>query len=284
MSKKILITGSRGFIGSALTEFLRNKGYQVIGTHRSAQKGNSDEILLEPYKKIELSKHEDIEGVIHLAGKYLIGGNLEDSAKMFESNVGLTSSILEFVKTRELPIVAAASFFERSNEVKTKLDPYVLAKSHARKILKHETLISDVKVGILFLYDNYSLNLTRGKFLDQVLNAALTSGKLKASSGNQVIDLMHIQDVCVSFEMALEALAKLDTNYLEMQARSHKVHTLREVASMIEEKKGRKIVEWGAHPDRSNSIYSLWDSAPDVPNFQSQIKLDSFIKGILDGA
>lgn len=283
MCKKILITGSRGFIGSALKEYLRNKGYQVVGTHRGSQKGDSDEILLEPYKRIELGKHEDIEGVMHLAGKYLIDGNLEDTAKMFESNVGLTTSILELVKARDLPIVAAASFFERSNEIKTKLDPYVLAKSHARKILKHETLISDTKVGILFLYDNYSKNLTRGKFLDQVLNVAMTNGKLKASSGNQVIDLMHIQEVCQSFEMAFEVLVTSDKNYLEMQARTHKVHTLRELASMIEDKKGRRIVEWGVLPDRSNSIYSLWDSASDIPNFQSRIALDSFIKEVLDG-
>jgi nucleoside-diphosphate-sugar epimerase len=283
MTKKILITGSRGFIGSALTEHLRQKGYQVIGTHRGTQKGKPDEILLEPFKKIELAKHEDVEGVIHLAGKYLIGGNLEDTAKMYESNIGLTSSLLELVKVHNLPIVAAGTFFERSNEVKTKLDSYVLAKSNARKILKRETLISDAKVAILFLYDNYSSNLSRGKFLDQVLKAAMSGERIKASSGNQVIDLMHILDVCESFELALEALVENDTNYLEMQARSHKVLTLREVAELIENRIGRQIVEWGAVADRDNSIFSLWDSAQDVPNFQSKIELGDFVKESLDG-
>jgi nucleoside-diphosphate-sugar epimerase len=283
MTKKILVTGSRGFIGIALTEYLRKKGYQVIGTHRPSQKGRADEILLEPFKKIELAKHDDVEGVIHLAGKYLIGGNLEDTAKMYESNIGLTSSVLELVKVHKMPIVAAGTFFEKSNEIKTKLDSYVLTKSNARKILKHETLISNTKVGILFLYDNYSTNLTRGKFLDQVLKASMTGERIKASSGNQVIDLMHILDVCESFEMALEALVKNDTNYLEMQARSYRVLTLREVASLVENRIGREIVDWGVVPDRSNSIFSLWDSAPDVPNFQSKIKLEVFIKETLDG-
>lgn len=283
MIKKILITGSRGFIGSALTDHLRKKGYLVIGTHRPSQKPNPDEILLEPFKKIELAKHGDVEGVIHLAGKYLIGGNLEDTAQMFESNVGLTFSTLELVKTHKLPIVAAGSFFERSNDIATKLDSYVIAKSNARKVLKHETLISTTKVGILFLYDNYSKNLTRGKFLDQVLDAGMNGRTMKASSGKQVIDLMHILDVCRSFEMALEVLQKSDTNYLEMQARSHKVHTLKEVALMVEKRVGHEIVEWGAAPDRSNSIFSLWDSAPDIPNFQSRIKLDEFIRETLDG-
>ena len=283
MPKKILVTGSRGFIGNALTEHLKNKGYEVIGTHRSSQKGKTHEILFEPFKKVELSKDEHLEGVIHLAGKYLIGGNLEDTGTMFESNVGLTSSILELAKEHDVPIIAAGSFFERSSEIRTKLDPYVLAKSYSRKILKHEALISNTKIGILFLYDNYSNNLTRGKFLDLVLRAAIKGGDIKASSGNQVIDLMHISDVCESFEIALSTLKKLDSNYIEMQARSHKVHTLREVAAMIEKGIGREIVQWGALRDRENSIFTLWDSAQDVPNFQSKIELGDFIKETING-
>lgn len=283
MTKKVLVTGSRGFIGSELTRHLQKKGYYVIGTHRISQDGTQDEILLRPFEKINLEKHGDISAVIHLAGKYSTSKSLEDTAKMFESNVGLTASVLELVKARGIPIVATGSYFEKSRELNSSLDPYVLAKSSARKMLKHETFQSDLKVGIVFLYDNYSNNLNRGKFLDQVLKAAVTGGRMSGSSGYQVIDLMHIFDVCEALEKALRTLDKVNTNYIEMQARSHKVHTLRQVAALIENRIGREIVEWGIQPDRSNSIFSLWDSAPDIPNFQYSVELEDFLRETLDG-
>jgi CDP-paratose synthetase len=283
MTKKVLLTGSRGFIGSVLKAHLQKKGYQVIGTHRISQVSAPDEILLRPFETIELEKHGNISAVIHLAGKYSTSGSLEDTAKMFESNVGLTASVLELVKAKGIPILAAGSFFEKSKELDLNLSPYVLAKSSARKILKYETLQSDIKVGIVFLYDNYSNNLGRGKFLDQVIKAAITGGKISGSSGHQVIDLMHIFDVCEALERALWTLENGELNYIEMQARSHKSHTLRQAAALIEDRVGREIVEWGVLPDRCNSIFSLWNSAPDVPNFQPKVELEDFLRETLDG-
>jgi nucleoside-diphosphate-sugar epimerase len=181
-----------------------------------------------------------------------------------------------------VPIIAAGSFFEKSSESEILLDPYVLAKSHARRILEREASISDARVGIVFLYDNYSENLGRGKFVDQVLVAAMSKKILSASSGNQVLDLTHLSDICESLEIALLNLGHENSNYVEYQARSHKTRTLKQIVEQVENIVGRKIVNWGALADRRNSIYELWDSAMDVPNYKTTVEFETFIMEVLD--
>jgi CDP-paratose synthetase len=282
MIKKILITGSRGFIGSALKFELQKKGYEVVGTHRSSQTGKSDEVLFEPFKQIELGNHANIEGIIHLAGEYLINTGLGEAERVNASIIGLTTSVAELAGKIRVPIIAAGSFFEKSSEPEILLDTYVLAKTQARRILEREALISEARVGIVFLYDNYSKNLGRGKFVDLVLEAAISRKILRASSGNQVLDLTHLSDICESLELALLYLNREKSNYVEFQARSYKTRTLRQIVEQVENIVGREIVYWGALADRKNSVYELWDSAIDVPNYKTTIEFETFIKEVLN--
>jgi nucleoside-diphosphate-sugar epimerase len=158
----------------------------------------------------------------------------------------------------------------------------VLAKTQARHLLEREALIFDARVGIVFLYDNYSQNLSRGKFVDQVIDAAITGKILSASSGNQVLDLTHLTDVCESLEMALHDLDRGYSNYVEYQTRSHTSRTLKEIADYVENIIGRPVINWGSLPDRRNSIYEIWNSAPDIPNYKAKIDFEAFALEMLN--
>ena len=280
---KILITGSRGFIGSYLRFELQKKGFEVVGTHRSSQLGKLDEVLLEPFKKIELGSHANIDGIIHLAGEYLINVGLKDAEKVNASIIGLTTSIAALASSLAVPIIAAGSFFEKSSEPEILFHPYVLAKTQARHILERTAQISDARVGIVFLYDNYSKNLERGKFVDQVIAAAMSRKILSASSGNQVLDLTHLSDVCESLELALHYLHSGDSNYIEFQTRSYKSRTLKEIGERVESIVGREVVNWGALDDRKNSVYELWTSGTDIPNYKAKVEFESFLSEVLGG-
>ncbi|MBP7075077.1 MAG: TIGR01777 family oxidoreductase [Rhabdochlamydiaceae bacterium] len=70
MSKKILITGASGFIGSALTQKIQESGYDVLKTTRNPQASSPDFIYWNPDRdEISLEALEGLEGVIHLAGE-----------------------------------------------------------------------------------------------------------------------------------------------------------------------------------------------------------------------
>jgi uncharacterized protein len=71
---KIAITGSSGFIGSALARFLARNQHQVFRFVRKPQAGKG-EISWDPAAgKLDSSTLEDVDAVVHLAGESIAGG------------------------------------------------------------------------------------------------------------------------------------------------------------------------------------------------------------------
>jgi len=71
---KILISGSHGFIGSALHAHLRQQGHSLLRLIRLTQVARSDEVFWNPAEQfIEHGKLAGVDAVIHLAGENLYG-------------------------------------------------------------------------------------------------------------------------------------------------------------------------------------------------------------------
>jgi uncharacterized protein (TIGR01777 family) len=71
---KILVSGSHGFIGTALCDYLKSKGHTLLRLIRPNQIAKSDEVFWNPYERfIDQTKLDDLEAVIHLAGENLFG-------------------------------------------------------------------------------------------------------------------------------------------------------------------------------------------------------------------
>lgn len=94
-SKKILITGERGFVGKHLLNRLRREGSEVITL--TDPKGKTVDIR--QWKKIEpISKVKDIDVVYHLAAVTYVPYSWEEPRKTYEVNVLGTLNILELCR------------------------------------------------------------------------------------------------------------------------------------------------------------------------------------------
>jgi len=72
---KILMSGASGFVGSALTGFLRTCGHQVIRLVRDESLVTVDSIFWDPAKGIlDPNAIEGFDAVINLAGESVVGG------------------------------------------------------------------------------------------------------------------------------------------------------------------------------------------------------------------
>lgn len=102
---RILISGSTGLVGSALQEFLRNHGHEVVRLVRSAThrgSGNSQpgpthrNALWDPVAGVLDSGAEDADAVVHLAGASIAGGRWTEARKRLlrESRVGSTRHLV----------------------------------------------------------------------------------------------------------------------------------------------------------------------------------------------
>ena len=95
---KILVTGSTGLVGSALTPQLAREGHTVIRLVRSKKRLAKDEVGWDPAAgTIDAAGLEGCDGVVHLAGESIASGRWtsEKKAKIRDSRVNGTRLLAE---------------------------------------------------------------------------------------------------------------------------------------------------------------------------------------------
>jgi UDP-glucose 4-epimerase len=115
MSKKILVTGGTGFIGSHTTVELQNSGYEVVIVDNlsNSEAGVVDAITQITGKKPAFEqvdctdkaamknvfeKHGPIEAIIHFAASKAVGESVQKPLLYYRNNIGSLINLLELMK------------------------------------------------------------------------------------------------------------------------------------------------------------------------------------------
>lgn len=90
---KILISGSHGFIGSAVHHALSEKGHDLLRLIRLTQIARSDEVFWNPVEGfIDRGKLESTDAIVHLAGENIFGRwNEKKKQAIYDSRVSSTA-------------------------------------------------------------------------------------------------------------------------------------------------------------------------------------------------
>jgi uncharacterized protein (TIGR01777 family) len=95
---KILVSGSHGLVGKALTHSLTTEGHEVLGLVRRARAFGAPEVEWHPtHGQVDVQHLEGFDVVVHLAGESIASGRWTDSKKraIRESRVKGTSLLSE---------------------------------------------------------------------------------------------------------------------------------------------------------------------------------------------
>ena len=94
---KILVTGSRGLIGSALVSQLTSAGHYVVRLVREEPDRERGDLFWDPVSaKIERSKLEKLDAVVHLCGENILGRwSSERKERIYKSRVGSTEFLVQ---------------------------------------------------------------------------------------------------------------------------------------------------------------------------------------------
>lgn len=100
---KILISGSHGFIGSAVHRCLEQRGCQLLRLIRQTQIAHSDEVFWNlPDSYIDHSKLTNLDAVIHLAGENIFGRwNEKKKQAIHDSRVKSTAFLAQTLAAME---------------------------------------------------------------------------------------------------------------------------------------------------------------------------------------
>jgi nucleoside-diphosphate-sugar epimerase len=277
---KILVTGNRGVIGKVLASELEALGHTVIRTTRTIPT-NESEIQLKPWQAIDPELQVDF--IVHVAGKYLVENSLPSQQEVFDASTGLATVISNFAALSKTPLIALGSYFEKSLPELSPWSYYAIAKIASRDLMRLASIAHGIDFTYLYLYDTYSEDLSRGKFIDLLLTKSSSIQSLELSPGKQVQNLTNVKDVVKGIIQILE-LPRSSPNSREFQIRSTCELSLREIAEKVNSHRNVKFnFIWGAKEYRPKEVFKIWDSAPTFPDWIQSGTFEEFLVDYFEG-
>lgn len=214
MSKKILITGASGLVGSHLTEMLLQKGYQVVHVGRTKRVGKIPAFVWDVNTgEFDNQALEGVDAIINLAGAGVADKRWTELRKreILESrikSVALLNKVLSTVPHRVTTFVSASAIgyygFGFGAEVfteETKPGTDFLAtvtnqwEAEVDKIGMLNLRLVKLRIGIV-LSD-------KGGALTEMAKPVRWFVGSPLGNGGQYLSWIHIDDLCAMFEKAV---------------------------------------------------------------------------------
>jgi len=171
----ILLTGHRGFIGTALHRRLK-KNHTVIGL--DLQEG--DDLLTCEFRY-------EFDLVIHLAGLSGVRESINDPAAYWMNNVEASRRLFERYQNSRILYASSSSAAEPD------LNPYAASKYIVEEVAARYPDTLGMR-----LHTVYSNTPRKGMFMDKLLNGTLEY------TTNHHRDFIHINDVVAAIELLIE--------------------------------------------------------------------------------
>ncbi len=209
---KVLVTGSKGFVGKNLVRYLRNRGFEVIGLDISNEWLSIDITDFDALSK-NLS-NLDFDAVIHLAAIANIPESIKDPYRCFKVNVYGTLNILEIASRRNVDrFIYASSANVYGLPLKLPVDeetpfnprtPYDYSKVAAEMLVESYWKTRKLPIVIFRswkLFGEYDVPTTA---IPNFIRACLKNEPIKLyNSGKDTTDPTYIENYCFAVELAL---------------------------------------------------------------------------------
>ena len=247
--KKILLTGSTGFIGSELLKNLSNYNKVYITLRRKNKikliNKNIIKIYFNSYKNLSHKfKKLKIDTVIHCATHYVKSHKFEDIKKFSDSNILFGNIILENLKImRVKKFVNFSTVWENFDGKKDNYyNLYSTYKASFVKIISfYKKKNRDIKFLNLVISDTFGLRDKRKKIVNLLKTNYKRNLITKIVSKNLYINLLNVKDIVNAIELILKRNYKSDT-YILKNKNDFKIYDIIKEIDKYSQKK--LIVKW----------------------------------------
>jgi len=263
--KKILLTGTAGFIGSKVSEMLLEKGYQVIGVDNlndyydirfklwRLDHLKKDNNFL--FYKIDIENYEDLksifqlnqfDAVINLAARAGVRYSLKNPFIYLSTNVGGHLNLLELSKEYHINkfILASTSSlyagqempFRENLPVNTPISPYATSKKAAEAMAYTYHYLYGLDVTILRYFTVYGPGGRPDMAIFRFIRWMMEGVPLKIyGDGSQARDFTYLDDIAEGTVRALKP-----AGYEIINLGNNHPYPLSEAIKLIEKYTGKK--------------------------------------------
>lgn len=290
---KVLITGATGFIGSNLVKALvREKRDVHIITRASSNldplRDVRDFIHVHVYDEsfdslLKIVHDAQPSTVFHLASEFIAQHKSAQVDSLFQNNVVFPSCLAEAMAVcgvkRLINTGTSWQYFDSTTYRPVNL--YAATKQAFEDVIAYYADVYEWRVITLNLFDTYGPNDPRPKLMNLLLQTARNQQELQLSPGNQLIDLVHINDVVTAYLKAESSLNLMSIGHLQYGVSSQAPVQLKELVSTCEDAWGVRLpVSWGARPYRDREVMLPWNTYKKIPEWQPQVPLLNGLKQV----
>lgn len=296
-AKTAIITGATGFVGSHVARRLVADGWDV---HVIVRPESELYLLRDIVEKISLHRHDgSTDGmfqifetagpdiVFHLASLFLAQHKPKDIVPMTQSNITFATQLVEAMTANGVYqlINTGTSWQHYENKDYSPVCLYAATKQAFEAIMKFYTETTPLKVITLKLFDTYGPDDPRSKLFTLLRRVASEQQPLAMSPGEQLIDLVYIDDVVDAFILAAGRLQKGEVRGQEDYAvSSGNPVKLRELVELYARVTGKDLpIEWGGRPYRHREVMVPWNKGVPIPGWEPKIGVEEGIRRIKFG-
>lgn len=262
---KILITGSTGFVGRHLVPQLLQNEHQVLEITRSLIVsrnlfGELTEKYLLSDDQDELRNKIDVfqpDAVIHLASYITSDYDYTSMLEIVNSNILFPCRLMDALQNIKVRIVINTGTFAEYSTDQDSFNPaylYGASKTASRFLLKYYCKLFKFKLVTVVPYTIYGGFYSSKKVIDLIFDSLNSSNPINLSSGYQVLDFVHIEDVVKFYTTLVENNEQVPDDS-DFHIGTGVGHNLREVAELMERITGMNAnIKWGGRPYRKTDI------------------------------
>ena len=241
IKKKILLTGTSGFIGQKYLVDALSKNYTVIDILRYNNINNRKlnkirfkypkkykSIYYSKYNQIKkLLKNQKFECFINFATLYKNDHNFNEIPKFIASNITFPSMILDVIYKNTKKIINFGSMMQHLDGINyLPKNFYASTKSSLEMILKFYNQNNiKLKVYNLKLYESFSRDDKRNKLIPILIKNYSKNVKTLINSKNLELNILHVNDIIQAINIILEKNIK-SGSYCLKQKKNIKIKNL----------------------------------------------------------
>lgn len=280
-SKRIAVTGSSGFLGSAVVKLLHSKNITVIPISRK----NGFDIC----KPDTLKSIEPFDVLIHLAAHTFVPDSYNRTAEFFTININGTLNALELCKKHKAKMIFASSYVygppsylpvDEQHPVNM-WNPYASSKIISEQLCHVYHSEFEVPVDILRIFNIYGPGQNESFLIPKVIKGVF-EGQLNLETLTPKRDFVHVEDVADAFLKCAENNAAGYATYNIGSGASYSVQQIIDKAEHITQRKANITCSEKRRANEVLDVVADYSKIKHEKHWQPHITLEQGLRGMIE--